>query len=229
MWLFLATEIMFFTGLIGSYVVLRIGSKKWVTPYTVEVRKTNGDKVEGESRDDSKDPLVLTSQIEGEPEIRVPRAEIAKAADGSFEIEHRDPLNIPLTAANTFFLICSSVTMVMALAAIQRGDRAGLHKFLWATILIGALFVSIQVYEYRKLIHEGFVPAASIFASCFYVMTGCHGAHVSGGVIYLTGIQIAAYRGKFSKTENTTVELAGLYWHFVDLVWIILFTVVYLI
>jgi heme/copper-type cytochrome/quinol oxidase subunit 3 len=193
MWVFLLSEIMFFTSLIGSYIILRFAHP---------------------------DHFANPGQV----------------------------LNVPLTAFNTFFLICSSVTMVKAFAAIQHGDQAGLKKWLLATILIGALFVGIQAVEYRILYSEGFVPVAAeyhtvgrtgeeggpvvggpLYGATFYTMTGFHGAHVSIGVICLTFVLIRALRGKYTQNDHRGVELIGLYWHFVDLVWIILFTIVYLI
>jgi heme/copper-type cytochrome/quinol oxidase subunit 3 len=182
MWVFLLSEVMFFSGLIGSYIVLRFASpEQWAEPNVV--------------------------------------------------------LNVPLTGLNTFILICSSVTMVKAFAAIEHGDQAGLKKWLVGTILLGTTFLSIQVFEYIALIGEGFVPMAASYAaeggplygSTFYTMTGFHGAHVTIGVLCLIFTAIKAFRGKYSKDNYAGVEVIGLYWHFVDLVWIILFTIVYLI
>ncbi len=152
-----------------------------------------------------------------------------------------NPLAINLTAFNTFVLICSSVTMVLALSAIQDGKRGRGNFFLLATVLIGSFFLSIQVYEYYQLMvgHHyppgisatgHFRPSVSLFASCFFTMTGFHGAHVTGGVILLAVIFIRSFFFKaYTKDHYAPLELAGLYWHFVDLVWIILFTIVYLI
>ena len=154
--------------------------------------------------------------------------------------EEVNPLSINLTAANTFVLICSSVTMVLGLGAIQRGDKRKLTLYLLATVLIGSCFLGVQVYEYYQLMlghhyppgisaTSHFRPSVSLFGSCFFTMTGFHGAHVSGGVVMLTTILIGSLMGRFTKERHAPVELVGLYWHFVDLVWIILFTVVYLI
>ncbi len=194
MWVFLLSEVMFFTALIGSYIILRYAHPDhWTEPGVI--------------------------------------------------------LNVPLTALNTFFLICSSVTMVKAFAAIQQGNQKGLKLWLLATILIGTLFVGIQVYEYNILGSEGFVPAVEnyhavgrghheagapslggpLYGATFYSMTGFHGAHVSLGVLALWFVFIKAMRGGYTKEDNRGVEIVGLYWHFVDLVWIILFTIVYLI
>ena len=154
------------------------------------------------------------------------------------ELTH--PLAINLTALNTFILICSSVSMVLALSAIQRGDRLRLTLWLLCTVVVGSCFLSVQIYEYYQLMFGHhyppgisatghFRPSVSLFASCFFTMTGFHGAHVTGGVILLTCILIQSLLGTYTKDHHSPVELAGLYWHFVDLVWIILFTVVYLI
>ncbi len=136
-----------------------------------------------------------------------------------------DPI---LTGVNTFILIVSSYTMVRALDAIGKGNQAGLKKWLFATIALGAVFLGVQVYEYQHFIHQGFVMSAHPYASTFYITTGFHGAHVLAGVIYLTCVWIGALRGKYTKESHSPVELVGLFWHFVDLVWIVLFTIVYL-
>jgi cytochrome c oxidase subunit 3 len=181
MWVFLLSEVMFFTGLIGSYIILRFAHPEmWAQPNVV--------------------------------------------------------LNVPLTGANTFILICSSVTMVKAFAAIQNEDQAGLRKWLLATVLLGTVFLSIQGVEYYKLYHEGFTPNSAmykaaggpLYGATFYTMTGFHGAHVTIGVICLIFTSWRAFKGKYSSHNHAGVEIMGLYWHFVDLVWIILFTIVYL-
>ncbi|MGQ0612814.1 MAG: cytochrome c oxidase subunit 3 [Planctomycetaceae bacterium] len=141
-----------------------------------------------------------------------------------------DPsFGIALTAAMTFLLICSSVTMVKGLAAIQRGDVKGLQRFLIATILGGLIFLGLQVYEWTHLIHLGLSAAKSSYGATFFLLTGFHGAHVTAGVIYLSCILLRARQGGYSKESHSPVELVGLYWHFVDLVWIVIFTIVYLI
>lgn len=174
MWVFLGSEIMFFTALIGSYIILRVAQPAaWKAPGVV--------------------------------------------------------LNIPITAINTFLLICSSVTMVKAFAAAQEGRQKQLQLWLVATVLIGATFVGVQAYEYSVLIAKDFVPAEGLYGSTFYTMTGFHGFHVSVGVICLAFVTWKAFRGKYTATDHRGVEVVGLYWHFVDLVWIILFTIVYLI
>ncbi len=194
MWVFLGSEVMFFTALIGSYIILRVGAPEaWADPNEI--------------------------------------------------------LAVPITAVNTFLLICSSVTMVKAFASVQEDNQEALKWWLVATVIIGAAFVGVQMYEYSQLVHEGFVPSGyvpgselaeraahgelpasvGIYGSSFYTMTGFHGFHVSAGVICLSFVTWKAFRGKYSAADHRGVEVIGLYWHFVDLVWIILFTIVYLI
>jgi cytochrome c oxidase subunit III len=139
-------------------------------------------------------------------------------------------LNIPLTAFNTFILICSSVTMVKALSAVRHGDQKRLIRFLLGTIAGGAIFLGIQAYEYTHLIHHAEMSLRKdLFSATFFSITGFHGMHVLGGVIYLTIILLQSRRGIYTAQNFERVEIAGLYWHFVDLVWILVFTFVYLI
>ena len=138
-------------------------------------------------------------------------------------------LNIPLTGINTFILICSSATLVLGLASVQKGYREGLQVGLFLTVVLGSIFLSIQFHEYKELIHDGFTISSSIFGSCFFTLTGFHGAHVFAGVVWLVIVLIRSFMGYFSPEEYAGVEIVGLYWHFVDLVWIILFTILYLV
>jgi len=141
----------------------------------------------------------------------------------------REALNVPLTAVNTFVLICSSLTMVTALAAIQRGDTRGLRRWLIATALLGLAFLSGQATEFTLLSREGLSLSSNLFGATFFTLTGFHGAHVFAGVIWISFVLARAFRGGVTQENHIAVELVGLYWHFVDLVWIIIFTVVYLI
>lgn len=172
MWVFLASEVMFFSGLIASYIVIRFNSPTW--------------------------PIV---------------AEV---------------LNVPLVAANTFILIVSSVTMVMALDSLEHGPQKRARYFLLATMVLGIIFLSIQGIEWGELMGHGTLASTSLFGATFYTLTGFHGLHVTGGVIWILFVTIAAFRGRYDN-RPLGVEILGLYWHFVDLVWIILFTIVYLI
>jgi cytochrome c oxidase subunit III len=140
-------------------------------------------------------------------------------------------LGINLTALMTFVLIVSSVTMVQSLAAIQNGDKARFKKFMGFTILGGLFFLGCQAYEWTHLIghtlpHHNLSFSKDLFATTFFVLTGFHGMHVTGGVIYNICVLLAVNRGRYQAKH---VEIAGLYWHFVDLVWILIFTFVYLI
>jgi cytochrome c oxidase subunit 3 len=211
MWVFLASDVMFFTALIGSYIVLRFGMPSaWAAPGAV--------------------------------------------------------LNVPLTGINTFLLICSSVSMVKAYAAIADGKKyflrkvpgktlqdGGLKFWLLITIICGAGFVGVQVYEYIKLVEHGFTPSgyregselaglaladpvkygagvAGMYGSTFFTMTGFHGFHVTCGVVSMLYLYFTkVLPEKYSAQDYRGIEVIGLYWHFVDLVWIILFTIVYLI
>lgn len=154
-------------------------------------------------------------------------------------------LNVPLTGFNTFLLICSSLTMVMALNAIQRDDMAGMKRFLMFTIALGVIFLGIQIWEYAHFIlgseqlaadlasigvsGSQFIPSTSIYAAIFYGTTGFHGLHVLSGVIYITVILAGADKAGYSAQNYDRVEILGLFWHFVDLVWILVFTIIYLI
>ena len=188
-WLVLATEIMFFSAIIGASWTLRV---RTTTPGTF--------------------------------------------AYGGPWAEPNQILNVPLTGLNTFILICSSLTMVEALAAIERGDQKRLRLFLLATLLLGVTFLSIQAYEYTKLYFgEGltFTNAPHnvnpLYGATFYAQTGVHGSHVLAGVLAMAYTTRKAFKGGFTKENHEAVELAGLYWHFVDVVWIFLFTIVYLV
>ena len=139
-------------------------------------------------------------------------------------------LDVPLTAFNTFVLICSSLTMVKALSAIRHGNLKGLQKFLLLTALGGIVFLSIQAYEYHHLLFvDNLRLRQSLFCATFFAVTTFHGMHVLCGVIYLLVIAWRSTKGDFSASNHHRVEVAGLYWHFVDLVWILVFTFIYLL
>lgn len=137
--------------------------------------------------------------------------------------------DIPFTSVSAFVLLMSSVTMVLALAAIQRGDQKGLRIWLLGTALLGLLFLSGQAFEFTEFNREGLSLSSNLFGTTFYVLTGFHGAHVTVGVLILLSLLVMALRGRLTQGQSMNVELAGLYWHFVDVVWIVIFTLVYLI
>lgn len=193
-WIFLGSETMFFTLVIGASLVIRV--------------KTNG----------------------------------YSATGGWHPLAELDTF---LTAINTFVLILSSYTMVKALQTIDNegdvkkeipifGEVSKTGLYLFATFFLGLLFISIQASEYIVLWNEGFRPDVSssvmnpYFPSTFFLQTGFHGLHVFFGVFIILFVAIKAFRGGYSKDNHDSVELVGYYWHFVDLIWVILFTVVYL-
>jgi heme/copper-type cytochrome/quinol oxidase subunit 3 len=172
-WTFIASEVMFFTGLIVTYMVMR--GRSTTGPYPAEV------------------------------------------------------LSVPLVAINTFVLLGSSFTMVTALSAIERGDARGLRRWLSATAVLGLLFLSGQAFEFISLAREGASLSSNLFGATFFTLTGFHGMHVFVGVIWIVFVLARAFRGGVTQENHLAVELVGLYWHFVDIVWIIIFTIVYLL
>ena len=173
MWIFLTSEVMFFTGLLGAYIVLRAGLSHWPHP--------------GEE------------------------------------------LSIPIAALNTFILLSSSMTMALSVAAVHHADLAKLRLFLFLTILMGSAFLGVKAYEYSIKFAHGHFPGTGIFWDCYFTLTGFHGLHVLGGIIANLWVLSLTFRQDFFKAKGHIVELSGLYWHFVDVVWIFLFPLVYLI
>jgi len=141
-----------------------------------------------------------------------------------------DYLGITTTAIMTFILICSSLTMVEALSGIQHGNQAKFRTFMSLTVLGGLIFLGMQAFEWHHLIGErGMSIKRDLFDATFFILTGFHGCHVTGGVIYNAVLLIRGMMGKLPQAKAGLVEVAGLYWHFVDLVWILIFTFIYLI
>ena len=183
MWLFLASECLFFGGLIGVHLLYR--NRSDTPPFPVD-----------------------------------------RTVDG---VDYQGLFDIPFTSISAFVLLMSSVTMVLALAAIQRNDRRGLKIWLLATAFLGMTFLAGQVFEFTDFVHKGLTLDTNLFGTTFFVLTGFHGAHVSVGVLILLSLYVMAERGRLTHENSLNVELAGLYWHFVDIVWIVIFTLVYLI
>jgi heme/copper-type cytochrome/quinol oxidase subunit 3 len=141
-----------------------------------------------------------------------------------------DVYNIPFTSASSFILLMSSLTMVLALSAVGRGDGRRGRIWLITTALLGATFIGGQIYEFRDFVQvKGLGMSTNLFGSSFYVLTGFHGVHVTLGILMLLSTAFLSWRGKITKKNAETVEIIGLYWHFVDVIWIVIFTVVYLI
>jgi heme/copper-type cytochrome/quinol oxidase subunit 3 len=140
-----------------------------------------------------------------------------------------DIYDIPYTSVSSFVLLMSSLTMVLALAAIQRGDPRTMRIWLLATALLGTTFVGGQIFEFTDFVQEGLKLGSSPAGSAFFMLTGFHGAHVSVGILMLLSLVGMSIVGKLQPGAARKVELIGLYWHFVDIVWIVIFTVVYLV
>lgn len=175
MWLFIASEIMLFGGLLSSYVFMRVGSAGWPEPGEV--------------------------------------------------------LSVPVAAFNTLVLISSSITMVMAWASLKLGNYRRFRTYLAATLVLGLLFLVVKSSEYADKINHGLVPATDNFFATYYVLTGLHYLHIVGGLVvmaYHLGPGSRMWRIEPVRFTNR-IECTGLYWHFVDLVWIILFPSLYLI
>lgn len=171
MWLFLGSEIMFFTAFFGAYIVVRSAS------------------------------VVSIAQ----------------------------PLDKVLGALNTVVLITSSLTMALAVAYSKRGDRVRTGRFLLATLALAATFLVVKGFEYGHHFAEGVYPSTTVFYGFYYLLTGFHGLHVVGGMIAIGILYFRNRRGDFNEHYNDPIEMIGLYWHFVDLVWIFLFPALYLL
>jgi heme/copper-type cytochrome/quinol oxidase subunit 3 len=139
----------------------------------------------------------------------------------------REHLSIPLVGFNTFILIVSSFLVVRSLEAIQRGSRSGLIYNLLGVMLLGAAFVSGQAVEWAALFRAG-ITASSLFGTPFFTVTGIHGTHVMIGLTWDAFVVVQALNGAYSERNYHGVEGFGLYWHFVDIVWIVLFSLIYL-
>tara|TARA_Y100001934_G_C12273507_1_gene736222 strand:- start:278 stop:1021 length:744 start_codon:yes stop_codon:yes gene_type:complete len=210
MWFFLLTDAMSFAGLLLAYGLLRGGSEVWYFP--------------------------------AEKGATMPDGTLASEAAAAANWFTEPTFGIPFTAGLTFLLICSSVTLVMAYANVVEKNRSRASLYLFLTVLGGTLFLCGQMQEYwgtfhflfsgehaHGLIANGLIFGKSHYASTFYVVTGFHGLHVLSGVIYLAIILVRNMMGKYDDGDYNEIEIAGLFWHFVDLVWILVFTFVYLI
>jgi heme/copper-type cytochrome/quinol oxidase subunit 3 len=138
-------------------------------------------------------------------------------------------LSAPLVGANTFLLLTSSFTLVLAIAALRDGDRGGMLRYLAITFLLGVGFLGGQAFEFSTLYRDGVTLTDSLFGSTFFTLTGFHGLHVLVGLLWLLVVMLKAGRGAYGPDDFIGVEVFGLYWHFVDIVWIVLFTLIYLI
>jgi heme/copper-type cytochrome/quinol oxidase subunit 3 len=175
MWIFLASDCMFFGTLIGTYLIYK--GRSVTGPYPLDV------------------------------------------------------LDIPLTTISTFVLLMSSFLMVIALHALRQNDIRQFRLWTFGVALFGSIFLGFQVYEFRHFVDVGLTLQQNLFGSTFFVLTGTHGVHVAVGVLWLLSIVVASYvrPSHWQAKDATYLEVAGLYWHFVDIVWIVIFTLVYLV
>jgi heme/copper-type cytochrome/quinol oxidase subunit 3 len=139
-----------------------------------------------------------------------------------------DVLDIPVTSISTFDLLMSSFSIVMALHAIEQGNHRLFQRWILVTAIGGLIFLGFQTYEFTNFVHKGLGLSTNVFGSSFFMLTGTHGTHVAVGVIWLLSLFFASRRGKLREDAALKVDTMALYWHFVDVIWIVIFTVVYL-
>ncbi len=144
-------------------------------------------------------------------------------------LKPHDIYDIPFTSGSSFILLMSSLTMVLALSAFNRGDHRRSTVWLTTTAVLGAVFLGGQIYEFSVFVREGMTLKTNPASSAFYVLTGFHGTHVAIGVLMLLALVGMIARGKLPQAKAEVIEIVGLYWHFVDVVWVVVFTVVYLL
>ncbi|MDH3193377.1 MAG: heme-copper oxidase subunit III [Acidimicrobiia bacterium] len=149
---------------------------------------------------------------------------------GQSVILPRELYDIPFTSVSSFVLLMSSLTMVLAHDALVSGDQNRTRIWLAATGLLGSVFIGGQVFEFTEFVQQGMTLSTNPAASAFFVLTGFHGAHVFLGILMLLSLYgISRRQGGLTESQGLNVELVGLYWHFVDIIWIVIFTIVYLI
>lgn len=173
MWIFLASDCMFFGSLIGTYLVYK-----------------------------------------------------GRSIQGPYP---QDVFDIPLTTISSFVLLMSSVFMVIALYYLRENDIPKFRLFTIGVCVFGSIFLGFQVYEFNHFVHLGLTLQQNLFGSTFFVLTGTHGVHVSIGVLWLLAILVTSYFRPMTADDEVYFDVAALYWHFVDIVWIVIFTVVYLV
>ncbi|MDA3039776.1 MAG: heme-copper oxidase subunit III [Actinomycetota bacterium] len=171
----------------------------------------------------------ITEVVAGNPNVVGTMPEGTLMAEFA-ESQSVEPMfDIPFTSLSSFVLLMSSLGMVLAHSAVSRGDHRNTRIWLTTTALLGSLFIGGQVYEFTAFYREGLTFTNNLFGSAFFTLTGFHGVHVTGGILMLVSLLFLSLRGKLNADRAETVELVGLYWHFVDVVWVLIFTIVYLI
>jgi cytochrome c oxidase subunit 3 len=230
MWLFLASEIMFFTGFIGAYIVLRMNNAG-VALY--EQHYMNGGKLLHDAK--TMEGTVVTGFVEHETDKDYTILDSTGATVMAPKSENKNTKSEDvhgtrhLAVINTVFLILSSLTMAMAVHSAHQKHQLATSIFLMITILLGCGFMVVKGFEYSAKFGHGIFPSTSPFFSAYFTMTGFHGLHVFAGIIALLGLLGGSMSGAYSKGHYRPVEITGLYWHLVDLVWIFLFPILYLI
>lgn len=141
----------------------------------------------------------------------------------------QDVFDIPLTTVSTFVLLMSSFLMVLSLHSLRQNDLPRFRLWTAGVAIFGSIFLGFQVYEFTHFAHAGLSIHQNLFGTTFFILTGTHGVHVTVGVIWLLSLLISSYLRPTSAKDAVYLEIAGLYWHFVDIVWIVIFTVVYLV
>ena len=210
-WAFIGSECMLFVSLISTYLIYKGKSIAGPYPHEWWCRATN--------------TIADTAEKLG-----------ACAPAETF----KPILNIPVTSASTFVLLMSSLAMVLALAAVENKelpmptawwDRQlrSSKLWLWMTAILGTTFLGFQAYEFTSFVHEGLSIRTNLFGSSFFTLTGFHGAHVTVGVLWLLALLGIDYKRGLRPADALNVDIAALYWHFVDVVWIAIFTLIYLI
>ena len=212
MWVFLGSECLFFASLIATYLIFKGDIE--LPPFPSET-------------------VVETVALEEGVSAGLVDEHVVEEfcdAEGDGTSTCHGILDIPLTSQSTFILLMSSVAMVLAVYGAQHARPRMMKVWLLATILLGLAFLGYQVFEFRTFGQEGLTLETSQFGASFFVLTGFHGTHVAVGVLLLTSLLVASFRRTgLGSDAGFNVEMAGLYWHFVDIVWIVIFTIIYLI
>ncbi len=216
MWLFLGSECLLFGALISTYLLSK-------ARFIAELTAGNPNVIEGLLPAEEAQALADAGVRGGFENLPVIFNEMR--LEGTVE-----PIfDIPFTSFSSFVLLMSSLCMVLAHKATEEGDYKNQRIWLATTALLGSTFIGGQIYEFTAFFREGLTFGGSLFGSAFFTLTGFHGVHVTGGILMLVSLLVLSFRGKLKSDRSETVELVGLYWHFVDVVWVLIFTIVYLI
>lgn len=220
MWIFLVSEVMFFSALISTYLTYRL--------------RPEFNKIPNPHYEASVEEVA----VEEEPDPALPEESVHAVDDiaGAEDIAHKEyftaqeTLNLPMAALNTFLLLVSSFTAANAMDALAQGKRNIFRNMLLVTFVLGAIFLGIQALEWFELYNHYGVTPDTLFGTAFYTTTGFHGLHVTIGLAWLLFILARVlFQGAYRPEDSISIEVFGLYWHFVDIIWIILFTLIYLI